>query len=282
MEQDRVVITTDRKPSPEMLNEAKLLSKELGAPFVKRRNRTISSIKRDFKRGVLVVNRDLTLTLHTLGGNKLFFHPGLFKIRLLNYIRSGSEALIDAMELREGERVLDCNLGLAQDALMAAFVSKAQVVGLEKSRVIYEIVKRGLSSYTPAGKLKVADFAFSLVKPLWADNFTYLSSLPDNSYDVVYFSPMFIKPKWKDGVMMPFREVAVKDFLSEELLLEAERVARRRVVIKINKGVRELFPFLRSYRAKPSSGRVEYLYRDKKSGFLEKEQGKINSCSSLF
>ena len=257
-----VVVTTDRRPTPEMIAEAERLSSKLGAPLVKRRHRTLSSIKREYQRPVLVVGKDLNLTLYTLKGQKLFFHPGLFKIRLINYLESGKESMVEAMDLKEGETVLDCNLGLAQDALMAAFVSKMPVVGLEKEPVIYEIVKRGLETFKPKGRLKVAEFAYSLVKPVLADNYQFLKAQPDKSYDIVYFSPMFVKPKWKDGVMMPFREVAPKDFVSPEVLREAKRVARKRVVIKVNKGVKELFPFLSDYLSLPSSTRIEYLYKE--------------------
>lgn len=257
-----VVVTTDRRPSPEAIEEARELSLKLRAPLTKRRHRTISSIMREFNRPVLVVGNDLNLTLHTLKGQKLFFHPGLFKIRLLNYLAGGKESLIEAMDLKEGERVLDCNLGLAQDALMAAFVAKTPVVGLEKEPVIYHIVKRGLERFKPKGKLQAAEFAFKLVKPKLADNYQFLKSLPSKSYDIVYFSPMFVKPKWKDGVMMPFREVAPKDFVSPEVLKEAERVARKRVVIKINRGVKELFPYLSDYASLPGSTRVEYIYKE--------------------
>jgi len=259
-----VVVTTDRRPTPEMVREAEELSERLGAPLVKRRHDTINAIKRRFNRNVLVVNRDLTLTLHTLKGQKLFFHPGLFKIRLLNYLSGGKEAMVEAMDLKEGDTVLDCNLGLAQDALLSAFVTKREVVGVEKDPVIYEIVKRGLERYKPKGKLKIAEFAFKLVRPILGDNYEFLKSQSDKSYDIVYFSPMFIRPKWHCSVMSPFREVAVKDFVSPETLKEAERVARKRVVIKVNKGVEELFPFLKDYRLQGSSTNVEYLYKELK------------------
>jgi 16S rRNA (guanine1516-N2)-methyltransferase len=256
-----VVITTDQKPSRETIEEAIKLSEKLGAPFVKRRHLTINALRKSFGRNVLVVNRDLTLTLHTIKGQKLFFHPGLFKIRLLNYLRTGREAMIEAMDLKEGESVLDCNLGLAQDALMAAFVSKRKVLGVEKEPVIYEIVKRGLKKYRPSGKLEVADFVFKLVEPHLSDNYQFLKGLPDKSFDIVYFSPMFVKPKWHCDVMSPFREVAPKDFISPETLKEAERVARKRVVIKINSGIKEQFPFLSDYESKKSSTKVEYIYK---------------------
>jgi len=257
-----VVITTDKKPSKEMVEEAKRLSEKLGAPLVKRRHLTINAIRKKFGKNVLVVNRELTLTLHTLKGQKLFFHPGLFKIRLLNYLRTGREAMVEAMNLKEGETVLDCNLGLAQDALLAAFVSKRKVVGVEKDPVIYEIVKRGLEKYHPKGKLKVAEFAFKLIEPHLSDNYEFLKKLPDKSFDVVYFSPMFVKPKWHCDVMSPFREVAPKDFVSPEVINEAERVARKRVVIKINRGIKDMFPFLEEFKLQESSTNVEYIYKE--------------------
>jgi 16S rRNA (guanine1516-N2)-methyltransferase len=257
-----VVVTTDRKPSREMIEEAEKLSEKLGAPLVKRRHLTINAIRKKYGKNVLVVNRDLTLTLHTLKGQKLFFHPGLFKIRLLNYLKTGKEAMIEAMDLKEGETVLDCNLVLAQDALLSAFVSKRKVVGVEKDSVIYEIVKRGLERYKPKGKLEIAKFAFKLIEPHLSDNYEFLKKLPDKSFDVVYFSPMFVKPKWHCDVMSPFREVAPKDFVTPEVLKEAERVARKRVVIKINKEAKEYFPFLLNYKLQKSSTNVEYVYKE--------------------
>jgi hypothetical protein len=257
-----VVTTTDKKPTPEMIEDAEKLAKKFNTIHIHRRHNTINQIKKRYNRNVLVVNRDLTLTLHTLKGQKLFFHPGLFKIRLLNYIATGNEAMIKAMNLKRGDTVLDCNLGLAQDALLAAFVSQNTIVGVEKDPVIFEIVKRGLERYKPEGKLKIAQNAFKRIKPVCADNAEFLKMQPDKSYDIVYFSPMFIKPKWHCDVMSPFREVAVKDFVSPETLKEAERVARKRVVIKINKGVKELFPYLSDYTLQESSTNVEYIFKD--------------------
>jgi 16S rRNA G966 N2-methylase RsmD len=256
-----VVVTTDKRPDTEIIEEARKLVEKFETVYVKRRHNTIEFIKKQHGRNVLVVGRDFLLTLHTLSGNKLFFHPGLLKIRLLNFLADGKEAMIEAMDLKEGKTVLDCNLGLAQDALLSAFVSRREVVGVEKDSVIYEIVKRGLERYKPKGRLKIAEFAFKLVKPICADNYDFLKEQPDKSFDIVYFSPMFVKPKWHCDVMAPFREVAVKDFVSLETLKEAERVARKRVVIKVNKGVKELFPYLSDYNLQPSSTNVEYLYK---------------------
>ncbi|WP_457568176.1 class I SAM-dependent methyltransferase [Desulfurobacterium sp.] len=255
-----IIVTTEKRPSPEIIEEARKLARKFSAPFVVRRHNTIESLKKRYGKNVLVV-ADEGLILHTLKGSKLFFHPGLLKIRLLNYLKTGKEAMIEAMDLKEGDAVLDCNLGLAQDAVLSAFVSKRKVVGVEKDPVIAEIVGRGLKSYIPHGKLSVARDAFKRVEVHVGDNRDFLRTLPDDSFDVVYFSPMFVKPRWKCDVMQPFREVAVKDFLEPETLKEAERVARRRVVIKINRGVKDLFPFLKDYKLQESATNVEYIYK---------------------
>ncbi|SNR59812.1 class I SAM-dependent methyltransferase [Desulfurobacterium atlanticum] len=256
-----VVVTTEKSPAKDIIEDARQLAKKFNAEYVYRRHSTIESIKKRYKKNVLVVSRD-GLILHTLTGSKLFFHPGLVKIRLLNYIQTGKEAMVEAMNLKKGDRVLDCNLGLAQDAVICAFVTGEKVVGVEKNPVIAEIVSRGLKSFKPKGKLKVAEDAFRRIEVNVGDNSEFLKSLPDNAFDIVYFSPMFIKPKWKCDVMQPFREVAVKDFIAPETLKEAERVARKRVVIKVNKGVKEMFPFLESYTLQKSATNVEYLYKD--------------------
>jgi len=253
----KLTVTTDRKPNPSMVELARELAEELSADYVPRRHASVESIKRQLNQPVLVVRRDLTLTLYTMLGRRLFFHPGLFKIRLLNYLKTGRDNLILALNIEEGDLVLDCNLGLAQDALLIAFVTKRPVTGLEKHPVIYEIVKRGIRRYHPEGKLKVAEFAFRLVKPLKADNAEFLRKLKDKSYDVVYFSPMFVNPKKHCSVMAPFREVAEKDFITEETLREAERVARKRVAVKINKSALKLFP-CKGYNTVLSSGEVAY------------------------
>ncbi len=52
-------------------------------------------------------------------------------------------------ELRAGDTILDCTLGLGQDALVAALVvgPSGRVVALEKSLALYAVVSEGLNAY---------------------------------------------------------------------------------------------------------------------------------------
>ena len=126
------VITTDRRPTPEMIEEAKRLAEKFNITYVKRRHRTIESIKKEFGKSVLIVGKDLNLTLHTLSGKKLFFHPGLFKIRLLNYIATGHEAMIEAMNLKEGEQYLTATLDLPRMLCLRLLFQRGKFQGLKK------------------------------------------------------------------------------------------------------------------------------------------------------
>ncbi len=253
------IVTVQRRAKPQAVEDALKLSKKLSLKFVERKDASVESLLKAFGKNVLVVFNDGSLTLFTLKGNRLFFHPGLFKIRLIQYLRGEPEWFSRASGIKEGDSVLDCNLGLAQDALLAAFITKRKVIGLEVDPIIAEIVRRGLKSYRPKGKLKLAEKAFKLIEVLNKDNSSFLFSAKENSFDVVYFSPMFIKPKFRCDVMTPFREVAFKGFPDEKTIEQAVRVARKRVVIKINEAAASLFPYLSEFELSGGAGHVKYL-----------------------
>ena len=71
------------------------------------------------------------------------------------------------------------------------------------------------------------------------DYLDYLRQQKDNSYDVVYFDPMFRKPLTASNGISPLRSVANHAPLSEEAVAEALRVARQRVVMKEASGSEE-------------------------------------------
>ncbi|MPM32311.1 hypothetical protein SDC9_78873 [bioreactor metagenome] len=68
-----------------------------------------------------------------------------------------------------------------------------------------------------------------------ADYNSSLAQYDDNSFDVVYFDPMFRRPVHESSNMMPLRCLADHRPLTVEAINEAKRVARRRVVIKETK-----------------------------------------------
>jgi hypothetical protein len=140
--------------------------------------------------------------------------------------------MVDAMELGAGDSVLDCTLGRASDAIVASFVAgpAGQVVGLEIIPVIAEVTRHGLQTYE-SGRAEL-DAAMRRIEVHRADHRTYLSDVRAGAFDVVYFDPVFTTAVMESDAMVPLRALADKGTVTPETLVEARRVARRRVVVK--------------------------------------------------
>jgi hypothetical protein len=126
--------------------------------------------------------------------------------------------------------VVDCTLGLANDALHAATVLRCGVLGVEGSPVIHALLEEGLprvSRSHPAGH------RIDLVR---GDALEVLRGLPDRSHDVVFLDPMMSRPGKSAPSLEVLRALALPQPASAALLREAGRVARVRVVLKLGKG----------------------------------------------
>jgi hypothetical protein len=126
--------------------------------------------------------------------------------------------------------VVDCTLGLANDALHAAIVLGCEVLGVEGSPIIHALLEEGLprlaKSYPPAQRIRLHH----------GDAVSVLRGLADQSHDVVVLDPMMSRPKKSAPSFAVLRDFAVPERASAELLREAGRVARARVVLKLGKG----------------------------------------------
>jgi len=235
---ERAIITTSLNPTEEQIKKALNLAVDAGFPYIDRNNKSLTEIAREMP--VLVVTKkNLELVFPDM--TKLYFHPGMAKIRIKGMKKGQEDVMIKAMGLMPGMSVLDCTLGLAQDSIVAQYAVKdGLVVGIEKSKIIYLLTSNGLKTYdedpdliNPMRKIKVkhGDFADFLVK------------LPPKSFDVVYFDPMFKKTTGKSAHILRLRNVAAKDYINEEVLSNACSVARKRVVVKGRKAEIKLLPF---------------------------------------
>mgnify|MGYP000964892007 FL=1 len=80
------------------------------------------------------------------GGQALFFHPSMAILRMINLKRGIPDRFLNAVNLTEGDTILDATMGLASDALIAAWAvgTDGQVLAVEYSPLIYLLVKDGL------------------------------------------------------------------------------------------------------------------------------------------
>ncbi|MBO2520391.1 MAG: hypothetical protein CW345_01080 [Firmicutes bacterium] len=233
------VVTTGRKLREEDVARADRLAREWGLVYLPRRQRPVAALEEEAKglgvpRGaVLVVEAD-GLTLH-VEGVRFRYHPGMGLSRLRRVLRGEDDWMLRAMDLREGDAVLDATMGLASDLLVASHAvgQSGRAVGVESEGLIALVVKEGLSSYSdPDPRVVSAMRRIQVVRARYEE---YLAALPARSFDVVYFDPMFRRPVEESDQIAPLRALANPAPLDPAALREALRVARRRVVVKDRK-----------------------------------------------
>lgn len=228
---DNFIVTTAHDPLPEMEITAHRLAGQFQTRYVPRGNQSLAVLKAEHcVSHVLLVTRR-QLVLDTPGG-EYFFHLNLAKMRIKNLQAGKHDHMIDAMALAPGDTVLDCTLGLASDAVVASFHTgtSGRVVGLEVVPVVAEITRRGLAAYDPEEpEIKAAMARITVINTGYQD---YLPGLPDKSFDIVYFDPMFRRPVKASSSMAPLRFLADHMPVPPVMVKEAIRVARKRVVIK--------------------------------------------------
>jgi 16S rRNA (guanine1516-N2)-methyltransferase len=227
-----LAVTTSGKPDEALVKRAREAARAWNLPFIPRRKKEpIGPLLESTADAFLVFEREGVSLWDR--ESSFSFNPGMAHLRRLRILSGqvgGDDALVRVAELRAGDHLLDCTLGLGQDALVAALVvgPAGRVVGLEKSLALYAVVSEGLAAYDYGPQS-------CRVEPVHADSHAYLRSLPSGSFDVVLFDPMFEKPKKSQPAFEMLRRFAEHAPLLPETLEEARRVARRWVVVKGSK-----------------------------------------------
>lgn len=225
-----IAVTTTRELTEELNYRAISISKDLDIPYIKRENLSIENIIKKYTfEYLLVVEKD---NIVIKGENStLFWHPNMSELKIKSLKKGNRDPLIEATRLQGGNSILDCTLGLAGDSIVFSYVvgKSGIVVGTEVNKYIAYLTKKGLENYKGDTNIKVVNESYK----------DYLLKQSDGSFDVVYFDPMFSKPNNKSTTINSFRNFASHELLSKEILKEALRVCRKRVVVKDRQGFNE-------------------------------------------
>ncbi|MGG1574062.1 class I SAM-dependent methyltransferase [Fictibacillus sp. NRS-1165] len=226
-----MIVTTAGKFNEQLIEKAEKISRMVNGRLVSRKNQSISSLHTQFNDHILMVGKE-KLTLHPLGQSEpLFFHPNSSMFRVKQILRGEADPLLSAAALDKGMTLLDCTAGLASDAIVCSLAvgSEGKIVGIEKNRYIAFLVESGLCTWESG--LPEMDAAMRRITILNEDHFSYLKKLPDNSFDVVYFDPMFEESIDSPG-LKGLKGMASYVPMTEETIKEAKRVATKRIVLK--------------------------------------------------
>lgn len=236
------VITTIRNPSEDEEERAHRLSAATGQPYCERAGYGLPKLFELAKQrqdpqmpgptGIYVVGRKEDSFWHPSGAS-LVYHPGMAVHRIQAVNDGRGDPMITAMGLQPGDAVLDCTAGLCSDALVVSYVVGAtgKVRALESSLPVGLIVGRGLAVYTAERREYILP-AMRRIELRLGNALDYLPEQPADSWDVVYFDPMFHSPVQESTGIASLRKIADPAPLQPETLQLAARAARRAVVVK--------------------------------------------------
>jgi 16S rRNA (guanine1516-N2)-methyltransferase len=226
----QIIATTPQSGLKDDTNFNEFLA-ESGFSYIPRNRRSLEVLLQENQADGVVVWNNEGPVLYS-GGDKFFFHPSMAKNRLSAYRKQGIEdPFVHACGIEDGDSLLDCTLGLGADAIVASyFTPNGVVVGLESSPAIALVVKWGMKLYN--SRMSWLNEAIKRIEVINSQHYDYLSGLADNSFDIVYFDPMFRHALVKSQAISPLRSLANPLPLDLRAIEQACRVARKRVVIK--------------------------------------------------
>lgn len=229
------IIATTSQSANSINQKFAIFLRESGIKYVPRQKKSLASLCNEHNARGIIVWQPAGPVLK-LGREEFYFHPSMAKVRLTNFRKKKTiDPFMQACEFTEYDHILDCTLGLGADSIVASyFCAGGKVVGLECSGIISHLIKWGMKMYKT--DMSWLQEAIQRIKVINIEHVNYLRGLPDNSFDIVYFDPMFRAPLLKSQAISPLRELASPQPLREEAIKEAIRVARRRVVIKERRG----------------------------------------------
>ena len=229
-----LAVTTSVYPPPSLEAQAREYAAELQAPFVPRFGLSLPDVFVNSDAHRLLVAGQDHLRLRDRGsGMEYFFHPNLFQVRAYNLLHGGRDHFLEAVQLNTGGSLLDCTLGFACEASLAALTvgESGHVVGLESVPELALVSRVGAQNFT-LHSARLTE-ALRRVQVVTADAREYLPRQADLSVDVVYFDPFFEhRLSGSEVSVSPLFVFGNPASLDAETVKEARRVARRRVVIK--------------------------------------------------
>lgn len=160
-----------------------------------------------------------------------FYHPSMAVLRMQKLKNGEKDNFSDALEIKPGMKILDATLGLASDAAIASYLvgNNGTVVGVEGSNLLAFVVSKGLQEYQ--AKDDDLNKALRKIHVVCSAAEDYLQQCEADSFDIVYFDPMFRYPVSGSSAMSVLRPVAYEKPLTQHCLELALKAAPK-VVIK--------------------------------------------------
>lgn len=217
----KIQVTTSLAMNEQVVQRAQQIARQLNVAYVERQKKSIGQLLKETS--FLVVVYKEKMVVESASGS-FFFHPDTAILR----IKASRDPLLDLVGSPR-QRILDCTMGLATDSLVLASAGHS-VTALESSALIHLIVSQGLAQ-TDCRHARIQS-AMQSLRTICTDSLSFLRRAETHSYDVVYFDPMFVEAIPESQNLAGLTPLANNQGLSEDLLQEAKRVARKKIILK--------------------------------------------------
>jgi 16S rRNA (guanine1516-N2)-methyltransferase len=234
-----IIVTTTYQPTEESINYAQFITLRVKGKFVMREKLSLDKLRKLHETSdIIVVNRQ-ELKWYRDQLPPYFFHPSMALLRVERLMKGESDSLMDYAQIKPGDMVLDCTAGLGSDALVFSYAvgQSGLVEALESEAPLAILLEEGLKNYV--SEIAELNEAMRRIQVSNQNHLQRLSDCPDQSYDVVYFDPMFRKALEQSSSIHSIRAFSNPEPLLQQAVEEAVRVARKTVVIKEHKDSRE-------------------------------------------
>ncbi|MFB6466098.1 class I SAM-dependent methyltransferase [Cytobacillus sp. Hz8] len=225
-------VTTAGRTNDALIEKAKSIADEFSVEYIPRRKSSIQAIQQLRNDDCIVIGKN-RMEMYAFGVKEaFFFHPNSAMFRIKRIIRGEHDPFLQACRLKEGDRFLDCTLGLASDSIVASYAvgNEGEVVGVEGSLYLAYLVKEGLQQWE--SNVSSINGAMKKICVIHQQALDFLRNQKSKQFDCIYFDPMFEAQIDDSDGIHALRRFAIYEDITTELMDEAMRVAKRRVVIK--------------------------------------------------
>ena len=238
-----MIITTPLKYNDTLLEEVKELGRYYNIPFLYRGKISTKKLVEKYSEVLVVGKEKVQLNRRN---EDFTYHPNFSQVRLKRILKGEPDPFLEATNLTIGDRFLDCTMGLASDSIIASIVTD-DVTALESTLGVYLVVTIGMSKYRYT--LQELENASKTIKTHHINAYHFLKEQQDNSYDVIYFDPMYEEDVNSKGIE-GLKHYADNSELTEAIIEEAKRVASKRIVLKahFNSPLFKRFKFMQCVR----------------------------------
>mgnify|MGYP005930455901 CR=1 FL=1 len=225
-----IAVTTVLKPDADSFQRARKKAEDLQTAFYEREKNLLHMSEKYGAEGFLIYGKEPAFFWSKEGTYR--FHLGTAVLRISEMRKGHGDRLCNLLP-EDCASVLDCTFGQGRDSIILSWYLRkcGEVISLEQSSPLYEVGKEGLAALT--GQDGEITNALRRIRLLHDDFRRFLEAAAPDSFDVIYFDPMFRHPvKRKENSMEGFRNAAFYDPLTEDILRRAVKVARKKVIVK--------------------------------------------------